>query len=230
MMIEKDDSDRLKKIEWFQTLSDEEIGKFAEVSQRRHYPAHTHLFYEGDPLDRIFFLLSGKVRIYRIGEDGREQMVNLMEEGDLFPHIGFFKRGNYPANAETTEEAEAMVLFIADFEEVLLRHPSITIRLFRELSDRLMDLHQRLEEKLLHDTQEQIYLLLLRMAKNYGDPLPDGRRKIRNRFTHKELANMIGTSRETMNRSLNQLKQEGLLSYSQDGRMIIDMERLIHIL
>lgn len=229
-MVHKGHDAWLKRIEWLQNLSEEEAAKFGEIALRRSYREHTHLFYEGDPLDRVFFLLAGKVRIYRIGEDGREQMVNLMEEGDLFPHTGFFRRGNYPANAETTEQSEVMVMSIADFESVLLGHPQITMKLFQELSDRLADLHARLEEKLLHDTREQILLLLLRLARTYGDALPDGRRKLRNRFTHKELANMIGTTRETINRTLNQLKQDHRIAVGEDGHYIIDMDALIHIL
>lgn len=229
-MRQRDARTWLKEIDWFKNLTGEEIEKFLEISHLRDYHEHTHLFYEGDPLDRVFLLLSGKVKIYRFGEDGKEQIVNLLEEGDLFPHTGFFKRGGYPANAETLVPSHVLVMAVSDFEEVLLRYPGITMKLFQEMSERLMDLHARLEEKLLHDTREQILLLLLRLARNYGEPLSDGRRRLRTRFTNKELANMIGTTRETINRTLSQLRQEGLVLLSGDGYLIIDMEGLIHIL
>lgn len=91
---------------------------------------------------------------------------------------------------------------------------------------KIVDLQNRLEEKVLHNTREQIILLLIRIAKNHGVKIADGKTLITTNFTNRELANMIGTSRETMNRTLAQLKKKQIVSTNENGQLLMNVENL----
>ncbi|MDN9011588.1 Crp/Fnr family transcriptional regulator [Brevibacillus laterosporus] len=215
----------VRNIPVFKELFDEELQTIVNISQVRTYKARSFVFLQGDPLDRVFFIHSGKVKIQKTDKTGREQIVSVLQAGEMFPHAGFFQKGTFPANAEILELAELVVIPIADFENVLLQYPRLCITLFKILEEKIVDLQNRLEEKILHDTYEQIIMLLLRLCKSNGIQIHD-KYKLTTQFTNRELANMIGTSRETINRTINQLKRKKLIDIDENGFFILTPERL----
>ncbi|MGG3871135.1 Crp/Fnr family transcriptional regulator [Brevibacillus laterosporus] len=215
----------VRNIPLFNELLDEELQTIVDISQVRTYKARSFVFLQGDPLDRIFFIHSGKVKIQKTDKTGREQIVSVLQAGEMFPHAGFFKKGTFPANAEILELAELIVIPIVDFENVLLQYPRLCITLFKTLEEKIVDLQNRLEEKILHDTYEQIIMLLLRLCKSNGIQIQD-KYKITTQFTNRELASMIGTSRETINRTINRLKRKKLIDIDENGFFILTPERL----
>ncbi|MCR8963754.1 Crp/Fnr family transcriptional regulator [Brevibacillus halotolerans] len=215
----------VRNIPLFNELLDEELQTIVDISQVRTYKARSFVFLQGDSLDRIFFIHSGKVKIQKTDKTGREQIVSVLQAGEMFPHAGFFKKGTFPANAEILELAELVVIPIVDFENVLLQYPRLCITLFKTLEEKIVDLQNRLEEKILHDTYEQIIMLLLRLCKSNGIQIQD-KYKITTQFTNRELASMIGTSRETINRTINRLKRKKLIDIDENGFFILTPERL----
>ncbi|CCF12650.1 bacterial regulatory s, crp family protein [Brevibacillus laterosporus GI-9] len=215
----------VRNIPLFNELLDEELQTIVDISQVRTYKARSFVFLQGDSLDRIFFIHSGKVKIQKTDKTGREQIVSVLQAGEMFPHAGFFKKGTFPANAEILELAELIVIPIVDFENVLLQYPRLCITLFKTLEEKIVDLQNRLEEKILHDTYEQIIMLLLRLCKSNGIQIQD-KYKITTQFTNRELASMIGTSRETINRTINRLKRKKLIDFDENGFFILTPERL----
>jgi len=97
--------------------------------------------------------------------------------------------------------------------------------LFKVLGERIVDLQNRLEEQILHDTSEQIIMLLLRLCQSNGVKHHDIY-KITTHFTNRELASMIGTTRETCSRTMNDLKKKGCLSFDEKGYLLIDKKVL----
>ncbi|MFC3040595.1 Crp/Fnr family transcriptional regulator [Virgibacillus xinjiangensis] len=216
----------LKHFTLFKGLSDSEMEPIVDFSHNRLYRRGTHIFMHGDPLTNVYFIYQGKIKIYKTDLHGKEQIVNVLEAGDMFPHLGFFRKGDYPAHAQVIEDAVLLYIPIESFENFLLTHPETSVKLLRVLGDRIVDLQSRLEEQILHNTYEQIILLLLRLAKNNGTELDGGDVKITTQFTNRELANMIGSSRETVSRTLTQLKKKNLLSTDKSGYFLIDTEAL----
>ncbi|MFB9760563.1 Crp/Fnr family transcriptional regulator [Ectobacillus funiculus] len=215
----------LQGVSLFKDLSEEELQPIIAISQMRIYKARSFVFMQGDTLDRVFFIHSGKVKIHKIDAGGKEQIVSVLQAGEMFPHAGFFRKGTYPAHAEILETAELIVTPIADFEAILIKYPELCIKLFKVLGEKIIDLQNRLEEQILHDTYEQIIMLLLRLCQSNGVPINDGY-KITTHFTNRELANMIGTSRETMNRTINRLRKKELIGIDQDGYFLISPDKL----
>ena len=216
----------LQRFLLFKNLTDYEIEPILNIAKNRKYRQNTHIFMQGDPMTNVYFIHSGKVKIYRTDQDGREQIVNVLKEGEMFPHQGFFRDDDYPAHAVVAEDATLIYIPIHMFEEILITNPKISIKIFRVLGNILVDLQNRLEEKILYNTYEQIILLLLRLAKSHGEAINDEAMRITTNFTNRELANMIGSSRETVSRTLTQLKKENLIETDESGQMIIYARKL----
>lgn len=217
---------RLKTVSIFKELNTDELLQINEISHIRFYKQKMRVFMQGDPLERVFFIQSGKIKIYKSDSTGREQIVSILEPGSMFPHAGFFRRGQVcPATAEVMEDAKLIAIPILDFEKVLLANPVISMKLFTVLGERIVDLQKRLEDQILHDTYERIVMLLLRLCKTNGVKHKD-LYKITTHLTNRELASMIGTSRETFSRTVNDLKKKGCISFDEKGYLMIDRKIL----
>ncbi|GGJ95428.1 cAMP-binding protein [Lentibacillus kapialis] len=216
----------LQKVPLFKDLTDDEMEPIIDLAKHRMYRHGTHIFMQGDPLTNVYFIHQGKIKIYKTDFHGREQIVNVLQPGDMFPHQGFFRQDDYPAHAEVLEDAILIYIPIESFENFLVNHPEICIKLFRVLGDIIVDLQARLEEKILHNTYEQIIMLLLRLSKGYGKETNGGMIRLTTQFTNRELANMIGSSRETVSRTLTQLKKQNLIASDKTGAVVLDTDAL----
>jgi CRP-like cAMP-binding protein len=224
-MKQEDIVKRLGDVPIFKELSAEELDPIVKIAQTRFYKHKMYIFMQDDPLDRVFFIHSGKIKIYKTDQSGKEQIISVLEPGEMFPHAGFFRKGNFPAHAEVMEDANIIVIPIDKFEEILITYPELCIKLFKVLGEKIVDLQGRLEAQVLHNTYEQIILLLIRLCKSNGEKV-GGRYKLTTQFTNRELANMIGTSRETVSRTINHVKKKEYVTQDEDGFYLIDDEAL----
>lgn len=215
-----------KKVPLFKDLSDEELQSIVDISHMRIYKAKSYVCMQGDKLDRVFFIHSGKVKIHITDPSGREQIVSIPRTGEMFPHVGLFRKGTFPAHVEVLKTAELIVTPIANFEEILIKYPELCIKLFKFLGEKIIDLQARLVEQTLHNTYDQVIMLLLRLCKSNGVSLDKNQYKITTHFTNRELANMIGSSRESVNRTINQLRKKELVTIDSEGFFVINIEEL----
>ncbi|MEH7500877.1 Crp/Fnr family transcriptional regulator [Neobacillus drentensis] len=224
-MKQEDIVNRLSAVPIFKELSAEELEPIVKIAQTRFYKHKMYVFMQDDPLDRVFFIHSGKIKICKSDQSGKEQLLSVLEPGEMFPHAGFFRRGNFPAHAEIMEDATLIIIPIDKFEEILISYPDLCIKLFKVLGEKIVDLQGKLEAQVLHNTFEQIILLLIRLCKSNGE-LVGGRYRLTTQFTNRELANMIGTSRETVSRTINHVKKKDYIGLDEDGYYLIDQEAL----
>jgi CRP-like cAMP-binding protein len=225
LMKQEDIINRLSDVPLFRELTLEELDPIVQIAQTRFYKHKMYVFMQDDPLDRVFFIHSGKVKIYRTDLSGKEQIISVLEPGEMFPHAGFFRKGSYPSHAEISEDANLIVIPIDKFEGILITYPELCIKLFKVLGEKIVDLQGRLEAQVLHNTYEQIILLLIRLCKSNGEKISD-KFQLTTQFTNRELANMIGTSRETVSRTLNHLKKKEYIDLCEEGYYLIDREAL----
>ncbi|MBN8200234.1 MULTISPECIES: Crp/Fnr family transcriptional regulator [Bacillaceae] len=217
----------LSQFSLFKELNNEELDKVVEISISREWKKGSHVFLQDDPLDNVYFINCGRVKIYRSDINGKEQIVAILTKGEMFPHVGFFRKGGYPAFSEVLENAQLVVVPISQFEKVLIENPELCIKVFKVLGEKIVDLQERLEAQILNNTYEQIIKLLVRLAKMHGQKREDGSFILKGDFTNKDLANMIGTTRETVSRTLTKMKKEMLIETDQDGHLIIDPDQLL---
>ncbi|MEH7373428.1 Crp/Fnr family transcriptional regulator [Neobacillus drentensis] len=211
----------------FRELNDFEITKISDIAIAREWKKHSHVFLQGDPLENVYFINDGKIKIYKSDINGKEQIVAIAKKGEMFPHVGFFRKGDYPAYAEVLESSTLIAVPISKFETVLIENPELCIKVFKVLGEKIVDLQNRLEEQILNNTYEQIIKLLIRLAQNHGKEQEDGTILLKSEFTNKDLANMIGTTRETISRTLTKMKKDELIEVDEEGNMIVDVEILM---
>ena len=212
----------------FRDLNEKEMDKIVQISIAREWKKGNHIFMKDDPIENIYFMYSGKIKIYKSDINGREQIVNILTNGDMFPHVGFFRNGGYPAFSEVIEDAVLIVISKDDFEKLLLDNPELCIKIFKVLGEKIIDLQERLEEKILNNTYEQIIKLLIRLARSHGQKKTDVSYLLKAEFTNKDLAKMIGTTRETVSRTLTKLKKEKLIEVDRKGNIIIEPDKLMN--
>src|SRR4051794_24905645 len=211
----------------FRELNDFELKKITDIAIAREWKKHSHVFLQGDPLENVYFIYDGKIKIYKSDINGKEQIVAIAKKGEMFPHVGFFRKGDYPAYAEVLEPSTLIAIPISKFETVLIENPELCIKVFKVLGEKIVDLQNRLEEQILNNTYEQIIKLLIRLAQKHGKKQEDGTILLKSEFTNKDLANMIGTTRETISRTLTKMKKDELIEVDDDGSMIVDVEILM---
>jgi|SRR5690625_979680 len=216
----------LKQFPIFKDLNEYEMEPIVDFARSKKYESGTIVFMQHEPITDVYFIQRGKVKIYKTDYDGKEQIVNVLQKDDMFPHQGFFRKGNYPAHAEILEDALLVNIPIISFENFLLTHPEISIKMFRVLGEIIVDLQNRLEEKILYNVYDQIILLLMRLARKNGEMIEEEKYRLTVHLTNRELANMIGSSRETLSRTLTQLKKENVVQTDKAGHLIVDYPAL----
>lgn len=226
--MQKDDiKGVLSKFSLFRDLNDHELSEIVNISISREWKKGNHVFMQDEPIENVYFIYKGIVKIYKTDYTGKEQIVNFLKKGDMFPHVGFFRKGGYPAFAEIVEDATLVVVPISKFEKVLIDNPHLSIKVFKVLGEKIVDLQDQLESQIMDNTSEQIMRLLVRLAKQHGKKLDSGKYFLKSAFTNKDLANMIGTTRETVSRTLTKMKKNGMIETDEKGNMIFDPEDLL---
>ncbi|WP_438448239.1 Crp/Fnr family transcriptional regulator [Gorillibacterium sp. sgz5001074] len=215
----------LKKIPLFIELDEAELERLAGISISRSYRKNANVFMEGDPKQAVFFIHKGIIKIYKIDSEGNEQIVTFLKEGEMFPHTGFFDSTPYPATSTVVEAAELFVIPIQAFEQLMLDMPTIAIKVMRVMSEKIREFQGKLQAFVTQDVNRRIVSFLVRMADNQG-VRTDGEIKINIPMTHQEFANMVGTTRETVNRVMNNLKKEGIIEMNRQGIVIYNEKRL----
>ncbi|MCM3571619.1 MULTISPECIES: Crp/Fnr family transcriptional regulator [Mesobacillus] len=217
----------LARFSLFRDLDDNELDKIVDISISREWKKNSHIFMQGDPLENVYFINEGKIKVYKSDANGREQIVAILKKGEMFPHVGFFRKGGYPGYSEVLEQASLVVVPISQFEKVLVDNPHLSIKVFKVLGEKIVDLQERLEAQILNNTYEQIIKLLIRLGELHGEKQEDGTVLLKADFTNKDLANMIGTTRETVSRTLTKMKKDDLISTDTNGNMVLDPDVLM---
>lgn len=184
----------------------------------KSYEKGQRIFLEGDPGDALYIVQSGFVKIYRIAEDGREKTLALFAQGDFFGDLSLLDGQPRSAMAEALEKSTLFVLYRHDFLEMMDANPGASQVLIKELASRLRRTNTDVMDMVFLDVRTRVARTLLHLAERHGTPGDEGVR-IDLKLTHKELASIVGTARETVTRILADLQDEWLLTF--DGRYIV---------
>lgn len=221
---------QLRSLKLFNMLKDVDLEYILKCSTVICVSKKTQLFSQLEKINNIYFVLEGQVRIYRIDHKGNFQIINIAGNGDMFPHTGYYRPQNYPAYAETMLCSKLLMISLEEFRSILAKYPSIHIMLYNILEERLSDLHSNLEEKMLHQFSDQISHLLIRLCETFGKAQTHEWTLITIFLTNRDVANLIGSTRETINRHLNALRRKRIIDYTEDGYLLVNREKLQNIL
>ncbi len=208
----------LRQVPLFDSLGDPEIEALAELTFSRTFDKGQCIILAEDSGDTLFIIRTGQVKVSFLHEDGKEFILSLLGEGEVFGELSLLDNRPRSANVTATSKTELMMLTRTDFLHLVERVPQIAVSLLEELASRLRRTDDQVEGLALFDVHHRVAKTLLRMAEDGGQKSPEGI-LIRRRPTHQQLANMAGTTRETVTRALKQLQDEGYIRIS--GRQIL---------
>lgn len=215
----------LKGIPVFSQLKQQDIEKISKISIERSLKKGTIIFMEGDPGEAFYFIKSGKVKVYKTTLDGREHIFTILSAGGVFAEVALFNDIAYPASAEVIEDAEIGMIKNKDLEDLIRTNAEIALEIIKVFSKKLFNSQQKVKELALGDTYMRIAKNLITFGKEHGTKTPDGV-EIKLNISRQELANMIGTARETVSRALSQFKKEGAIDIEGKKITIKNMEKL----
>ncbi|MGA2395350.1 MAG: Crp/Fnr family transcriptional regulator [Candidatus Lustribacter sp.] len=215
----------IRRVPLFRDFADDEAAAVAATVTDRHYGKHQFIVREGDPGDTFFILVKGSISVCRIAPDGRETILSILKEGDFFGEMSMFDSSLRSASIKTLTEVEVGAIRQADFLILLDRNPRIGRSLVIALSERLRAANALIAATTSQDIRARLASLLLNLGDQFGERVENGTR-ITLRLTNQEMANMIGTTRETVNRTLNRFWDDKLVDMRTAHVVIVEPDRL----
>lgn len=218
----------LKKLSFFSGLDDESLKKLSEIITEREYKKGSNIFIEGEVAEAVYVVKSGKVKIYKTGQDGKEHIIHIMGEGEVFAEACIFDVCPYPASADAVENTVVYVISNRDLEAILEKHPKISIELVKVMAKRLRMVAMQIENLSLKDAYQKTAALIVQLFKVHNKEMKNGS-KIKLEVSRADMANMVGLTRETLTRALFKLKSDGIIDIEGKDLIILDWENLMDI-
>ena len=212
--------DVLRRVPLFESLSEADLQSFAELVRERSYPRGSVIVFEEDPGDALYVVAAGQVKVVLVAEDGREVILSVLGPGSFFGEMAILDEGPRSAHVIAMEESNLLILRRDDFHARLRAMPEVAISLLKEISRRLRRADEKIGSLVLLDVNGRLAHLLLRLAdEERGD-------QITRRLTHHTIAQMIGSSRETVSRAMRGLVGRNVIEVTRTAILLRDRATL----
>lgn len=198
----------LRKTPLFANLFPDDLRRLDEIATVRRFGRKKSVFREGDRAEGFFVLGSGKVKVFKLSEEGKEQVLHVLGPGQSFAEATVFESGTYPAHAEALTDSELVFLPKQPFVLLLEKNPRIALRMLASLSRWLKRMTDLVESIALRDVETRLVRYLSEELKARGIPLKDGA-ALDLDIGKNVLASRLGTVPETFSRTLKKLQEEG---------------------
>ncbi len=214
----------LAAIPMFSELREDELRQIAEHCRVQSCGKGGLLFHEGDPYRGLYVVLDGSVKIFKMSPDGKETVLHVLFPLQTLAEIPMSAGEEYPAHAECLAESTVMFVEKQGFLSLLRQNPDLSLRMLAGLSKRLRQLASQLEDLTAHDVRTRLvhYLLEEYRVQKPGHLLP----RIMLRISKSVLASQIGTTLETLSRTLRKLEDDGLIGMKGKVILLENMDRL----
>jgi len=212
----------LGAIPLFAGLSADQLDKIAALAQVRSYTGREVVVNQGEPARALFAIIRGRLKVASCGPDGRDTVLGIMAEGEVFGEVALLDGGLRSATCTAIEPCELLVIERAQFMDLLESAPAIAVKLLDVLAQRLRRLSQRSEDAAFLDVPSRLARSLLDLASRFGERerSPSQEVRISLKLSQQELGDLVGATRESVNKHLNEWTRQGILKV-QGGRMVI---------
>ena len=209
----------LKTFPLFQGLPDATLAAVAQSAVMRRYPRGQAVVHAGDRTDYVYFVLTGSLKVVVSDENGREVILSILGQGELFGEMGIF--GEHPRSASVVSvmPSDLIMLSKSDFRHLMHDNFEVAWRMMCNLADRLRNADRKIESLALMDVYGRVARLLIEMSEEVN-----GQSLVVSKITKQDIAKMIGASREMVSRVMKDLSLQGLIEETDNG--IILRERL----
>jgi CRP-like cAMP-binding protein len=210
-------------VDLFQGVSQRDARRISSCCTEKWFSRGVRIFREGDSADSLYVLKKGLVKLTSLSDKGRETILHILQPDEIFGEL-LLSEEKRPFTAVAIEDALVMIISRESFLELLSAVPTLALNFMRLLSKRLAMVERELTESSHTWSYQRLARVLLQLGEKYGEEVAAGT-LIKVRLTHEDLANLIGTSRETVTTQLNRFSRLGLLK-RQARRFIIAKDGL----
>ena len=212
----------LQMVDVFQDLTEDEMEEIDRATTITSCRKGKILYMPEDTSEVLFLLKQGRVQLYRISPDGKKLIIATIGPGTVFGEMALIGQGMHNTFAEAIENCVLCVMSREDVERLLITKPKVALRIFEVLGRRLKEAEARLEEIAFKGIPARLASLLLALSADQGSETITG-------LTHQDLAEQVGTYRETTTQTLNHFKAEGLIEIGRKRITILDRAGLEQI-
>lgn len=219
----------LSEMALFAGLSEADMQAIGHATTMTHCVRGQHILSPDDPPDRIHIVKKGRVRVYRMTPDGKQLTLDIVEKGTILGDMDLIGQDRIPeAYAEALDEGVICTITPDELRKLVERYPTIGINVIRHLSRRLRAAERELEAMAYHRVDQRLARKLIDLGQRFGVRTERGT-LIEARLTQQELAEMVGTTRETLAHTLGDFRRRGLLDAEHHKVLIRDAELLAEI-
>jgi CRP/FNR family transcriptional regulator len=215
----------LKDLIVFQNLDPEELELLCQNSYAKLYEKDEVIFFENDSVKKLYFLVNGKVKLSMLSAEGKEKVLTILQEGDIFGELSLFDEDPHPLTAEVMDDARLLIIPWNEMEKLITDRPSLAIKIIEALSKKTRLLTSQVRELVFQDAAGRLASLLSRLAEDFGREIEEGT-VIDLVLTHQEIANLIGSSRVTVTKLMNKFIDDGMITIKKRKIIIKDFESL----
>src|SRR3954465_7100351 len=216
--------DLLSRVPLFSELSREELDRISRVSVARSFPAGVRVFHEGDHSDACYLVRTGDLRVTREHPDGRAISLATLGPRDIFGELAMLDGGTRSASIETLSDCELLALPANDMRRVIADHGEIAAKLIAALTRRLRETNERVARQSFQTVPSRVAGVLLQLTAE--ETVPDGRDGVTLKMNQIDLAQLAGTSRESVSRFLATLERAGVVRVGRGRVTIVEPRRL----
>jgi len=214
----------LARVPLFSELSRQELERISRVSVARTFPAGVRVFHEGDHSDACYLVRTGDLRVTREHPDGRAIALATLGAGDIFGELAMLDGEARSASVETLTDSELLALPAADVRRLLADHPGISVKLIAALTKRLRETNERVARQSFQTVPSRVAGVLNQLIAE--ESASAGRQGITIRMTQADLAQLAGTSRESVSRFLATLERAGVVRVGRGRVTVVEPRRL----
>lgn len=217
-------SECLQMVPIFSDLPIEVIDQIVQTGNKKTYTKDSVILVEEEIGTALFVIIKGKVKVSRSSNDGREVILSILTDSDFFGEMSILDGLNRSATVVALEDSELFIMQRKEFLDLLNKHPEITIALLSELTRRLRNADMKIKALSLKDAEGKVATVILQLADDIGK-IKQGVVEIEKLPLQQDLANMAGTSRETISRTLHAFARKGLVEMDGSKLRILDYEK-----
>ncbi|MDP9852192.1 CRP-like cAMP-activated global transcriptional regulator GlxR [Corynebacterium lowii] len=217
--------DILSRAGIFQGVDPTAVHNLIQDMETTRFTRGSTIFNEGEPGDRLYIITSGKVKLSRHSPDGRENLLTIMGPSDMFGELSIFDPGPRTSSAVCVTEVHAATMDAAMLRQWVDEHPEIAQQLLRVLARRLRRTNASLADLIFTDVPGRVAKTLLQLANRFGTQ-EGGALRVNHDLTQEEIAQLVGASRETVNKALATFAHRGWIRLEGKSVLIVDTEHL----
>jgi CRP/FNR family transcriptional regulator, cyclic AMP receptor protein len=218
-------ADLRKRSVVFETLTNEEAASLIQLAHERKFPARHTVFHEGEPGDHLLVVTHGRVKVSLLSPEGKEAILSILEPGDLFGEMALLDGEPRSATVTTMEDCTFLFIWRRDFLPFLERNPQVSLKLLAALSRRLRSTNDMVEGLSFRSLAARLSRILINLGQQYGRLTGQGI-VIGLKLSQEELGNLVGVSRESVNRQMRLWVEGGVLDYDHGTVVLKNSEVL----